>query len=155
MINSSLKALGAMLASKQISSVEMTKEFLKRIDQHNPDINAYITLDHERSLAQAAAADARIAAGQAGGSGFGSVSSRTTPVLEPRLRRRAGPEAQKRKGRPEGRPGYSEATRRPRWVWIYGVSFASQGQCVTRRAPPPCGTAGPHGRSGHPDGQSH
>jgi aspartyl-tRNA(Asn)/glutamyl-tRNA(Gln) amidotransferase subunit A len=65
MINSSLKALGAMLASKQISSVEMTKEFLKRIDQHNPDINAYITLDHERSLAQAAAADARIAAGQA------------------------------------------------------------------------------------------
>jgi aspartyl-tRNA(Asn)/glutamyl-tRNA(Gln) amidotransferase subunit A len=65
MINSSLKALGAMLASKQISSVEMTREFLKRIDQHNPDINAYITLDHERSLAQAAAADARIAAGKA------------------------------------------------------------------------------------------
>jgi aspartyl-tRNA(Asn)/glutamyl-tRNA(Gln) amidotransferase subunit A len=65
MINSSLKVLGAMLASKQISSVEMTKEFLKRIDQHNPDINAYITLDHERSLAQAAAADARIAAGKA------------------------------------------------------------------------------------------
>ena len=63
MINSSLKQLAAMLASKQISSVEMTQEFLKRIDRHNPEINAYITLDREKSLAQAAAADQRIAAG--------------------------------------------------------------------------------------------
>lgn len=65
MINNSLKQLGAMLASKQISSVEMTTEFLNRIDQHNPDINAYIALDRERTLAQAAVADARIAAGTA------------------------------------------------------------------------------------------
>lgn len=63
MINSSLKALGAMLASKQISSVELTQEFLQRITRHNPDINAYITLDPEKSLAQAAAADQRIAKG--------------------------------------------------------------------------------------------
>lgn len=65
MINSSLKQLGAMLASKQISSVEMTREFLKRIDQHNPEINAYIALDQEKTLAQAAAADLRIAQGNA------------------------------------------------------------------------------------------
>ncbi|HZW12685.1 MAG TPA: Asp-tRNA(Asn)/Glu-tRNA(Gln) amidotransferase subunit GatA [Noviherbaspirillum sp.] len=65
MINSSLKELAAMLASKQISSVEMTTEFLKRIDQHNPEINAYITLDREKSLTQAAAADQRIAQGNA------------------------------------------------------------------------------------------
>ena len=65
MINSSLKQLAAMLASKQISSVEMTTEFLKRIDQHNPEINAYITLDREKSLTQAAAADQRIAQGNA------------------------------------------------------------------------------------------
>ena len=65
MINSSLKQLAAMLASKQISSVEMTPEFLKRIDQHNPEINAYITLDREKSLTQAAAADQRIAQGHA------------------------------------------------------------------------------------------
>jgi aspartyl-tRNA(Asn)/glutamyl-tRNA(Gln) amidotransferase subunit A len=63
MINSSLKQLGAMLASKQISSVELTQEYLQRIAQHNPDINAYISLDAEKTLAQAAAADARIAAG--------------------------------------------------------------------------------------------
>ncbi|HEY8118999.1 MAG TPA: Asp-tRNA(Asn)/Glu-tRNA(Gln) amidotransferase subunit GatA [Methylophilaceae bacterium] len=65
MINSSLKQLGAMLQAKQISSVEMTREFFKRIDQQNPDINAYITLDQDKSLAQAAAADARIAQGKA------------------------------------------------------------------------------------------
>ncbi len=63
MINSSLKELGAMLASKQISSVELTQEYLQRIAKHNPDINAYITLDSERTLTQAAAADARIAKG--------------------------------------------------------------------------------------------
>src|SRR5665647_1025996 len=65
MINSSLKQLAAMLAGKEISSVEMTREFLKRIVRHNPDINAYITLDQEKSLAQAAAADQRIAQGNA------------------------------------------------------------------------------------------
>src|SRR3546814_12948267 len=65
MINSSLKELAAMLASKQISSVEMTQEFLNRIDQFNPEINAYITLDHEKALTQAAAADQRIASGKA------------------------------------------------------------------------------------------
>ena len=65
MINSSLKQLGAMLAGKQISSVELTQEFLKRIAQLNPDINAYITLDQEKTLAQAAAADTRIAQGNA------------------------------------------------------------------------------------------
>jgi aspartyl-tRNA(Asn)/glutamyl-tRNA(Gln) amidotransferase subunit A len=65
MINSSLKQLGAMLAGKHISSVELTQEFLKRIDLHNADINAYITVDAEKSLAQAAAADRRIAEGKA------------------------------------------------------------------------------------------
>ncbi|HWU83136.1 MAG TPA: amidase family protein, partial [Methylophilaceae bacterium] len=65
MINDSLKALGAMLASKHISSVEMTTEFLDRIARHNPDINAYITVDRDKSLAQAKAADERIASGTA------------------------------------------------------------------------------------------
>lgn len=65
MINSSLKALSQMLASKQISSVEMTKTFLARIQQYNPTINAYIALDEEKTLAQSKAADARIAAGTA------------------------------------------------------------------------------------------
>lgn len=54
-----------MLAKKTISSVEMTQTFLNRIHQYNPSINAYITLDDTKTLAQAKAADARIAAGNA------------------------------------------------------------------------------------------
>ncbi len=65
MINNSLKQLGQMLASKQISSLEMTQTFLNRIAKHNPNINAYISLDHDKTIAQAKAADARIAAGNA------------------------------------------------------------------------------------------
>ncbi len=65
MINRSLKTLSQMLAEKQISSVELTQTFLNRIDALNPIINAYIALDKEKTLAQAKAADARIAAGNA------------------------------------------------------------------------------------------
>jgi aspartyl-tRNA(Asn)/glutamyl-tRNA(Gln) amidotransferase subunit A len=65
MINSSLKQFSQMLAKKEISSVELTEAFLKRIDALNPDINAYVTLDKEKTLTQAKAADARIAAGKA------------------------------------------------------------------------------------------
>jgi aspartyl-tRNA(Asn)/glutamyl-tRNA(Gln) amidotransferase subunit A len=65
MINSSLKTLGQMLAQKQVSSVELTQEFLARIDALNPEINAYIALDKDKTLAQAKVADVRIAAGNA------------------------------------------------------------------------------------------
>ncbi|HQR61040.1 MAG TPA: Asp-tRNA(Asn)/Glu-tRNA(Gln) amidotransferase subunit GatA, partial [Methylophilaceae bacterium] len=66
MINASLKELAAALASKQISSAELTQLFLDRIRRLNPEINAYVTLDAERSLAQASAADALIAQGKFG-----------------------------------------------------------------------------------------
>jgi len=66
MINSSLKELAALLAGKKISSLELTREFLARIGRFNPKINAYVTLDEEKTLAQAHAADARIAKGEAG-----------------------------------------------------------------------------------------
>ena len=65
MINSSLKQLSQMLAKKDISSVEMTQNFLDRIAKYNPNINAYISLDNEKTLAQAKAADEMIAKGQA------------------------------------------------------------------------------------------
>ncbi|MDP1595422.1 MAG: Asp-tRNA(Asn)/Glu-tRNA(Gln) amidotransferase subunit GatA [Methylotenera sp.] len=63
--NSSLSQLSQMLANKAISSVELTQAFLSRIDALNPSINAYIALDKDKTLAQAKAADARIAAGSA------------------------------------------------------------------------------------------
>ena len=66
MINSTLKQLSAQLAAKKISSRELTQAFLDRIAQINPVLNAFITIDAEKSLAQADAADKRIATGQAG-----------------------------------------------------------------------------------------
>lgn len=66
MIGKTLKELGKALADKEISSVELTQLHLDRIARLNPEINAFITVDAEKSLAQARAADARIAAGLAG-----------------------------------------------------------------------------------------
>jgi len=65
MFNKSLRELGAALAARQISSVELTQLYLDRIAQLNPQLNAYITVNPEMSLAQAKAADARLAASQA------------------------------------------------------------------------------------------
>ena len=64
MIDRSLKSLATALASKEISSVELTQTYLDRVERLNPEINAFITVDPEKSLAQARAADARIAAGE-------------------------------------------------------------------------------------------
>jgi len=65
MQNASLRQLAAALAAKQISSVELTRLFLGRIKALNGDFNAFITYDEDFSLAQAQAADARIASGGA------------------------------------------------------------------------------------------
>jgi len=65
MIESTLKELSSALAARQISSVELTQLYLDRIAGANPELNAFITTNPELSLAQARAADARIAAGQA------------------------------------------------------------------------------------------
>jgi aspartyl-tRNA(Asn)/glutamyl-tRNA(Gln) amidotransferase subunit A len=64
MINSSLKELAAQLAARKISSRELTQAFLDRIEKLNPDLNAFITVDREQSLAQADAADKLRASGQ-------------------------------------------------------------------------------------------
>ena len=66
MINASLKELASALDSKKISSLELTDLFLGRIAQHNPLINAFVTVDEEKSRAAAKAADAVRAAGNAG-----------------------------------------------------------------------------------------
>ncbi len=65
MLNASLKELAAALAQKKISSVELTKLFLNRIEKLNPALNAFITVDAQKSLAQAHTADERIAKGGA------------------------------------------------------------------------------------------
>jgi aspartyl-tRNA(Asn)/glutamyl-tRNA(Gln) amidotransferase subunit A len=66
MIGASLKGLAVVLAQKKISSVELAGLFLDRIEKLNPTLNAFITLDREKTLAQAKAADARRVAGETG-----------------------------------------------------------------------------------------
>ncbi len=66
MMKRSLSGLARALAAREISSVELTRFFLDRIARLDPKFNAYISVDEEKSLAQASAADGLLAAGQAG-----------------------------------------------------------------------------------------
>ena len=56
--------LSALLQSKQVSATELARLYLDRISASN--LNAFLHVDPELTLAQAAAADARLAAGNAG-----------------------------------------------------------------------------------------
>lgn len=58
-----VKAVRAGLQNKQFSALELTRAYLKRIHEHNPRLNAYISVNDEEALRQAQAADERIAKG--------------------------------------------------------------------------------------------
>ena len=51
------------LKAKEFSSVELTQHFLKRIEKHNNELNAFITVTPEHALKQAQESDKQIAAG--------------------------------------------------------------------------------------------
>lgn len=55
------------IREKRISSRELTQILLDRIDRHNPAINAWITVLHERALVEAAARDQELARGEVRG----------------------------------------------------------------------------------------
>ena len=65
MLNLTIKQLRAELAAKRVSSIEVARYFLQRIGTLQPVYNALISIDEEKSLAQARAADRLIAAGSA------------------------------------------------------------------------------------------
>ena len=64
MLNLSLKELSQALAEKKFTSVELTQFFLNRIKKHNSSLNAFITVDEDRSLAMAEKSDQLIQAGK-------------------------------------------------------------------------------------------
>jgi len=66
MITRSLSGLARALAEREISSVELTRLYLDRIARLDSKFNAYITVDEEKSLAQAQAADGLLASGRGG-----------------------------------------------------------------------------------------
>jgi len=58
--------LSALLAKREVSSVELAELYLSRIDRCNADLNALITVDTEGALAAAKNADDRLQSGAAG-----------------------------------------------------------------------------------------
>ena len=53
MLNLSLKEISQALEKKKFTSVELTQFFLNRVKKHNPSLNAFITVDEDKSLAMA------------------------------------------------------------------------------------------------------
>ncbi len=64
-MNKTVKDIQTGLANGDFSSVELTGEYLDRIDALNPSINAFISVTREQALDQARQADELIASGQA------------------------------------------------------------------------------------------
>ncbi|MDR1424806.1 MAG: Asp-tRNA(Asn)/Glu-tRNA(Gln) amidotransferase subunit GatA [Azoarcus sp.] len=66
LFDASVSVLRRALDAKEISSAELTNVFLDRIAALEPRLNAFVTVEREEALADARAADARIARGEAG-----------------------------------------------------------------------------------------
>jgi aspartyl-tRNA(Asn)/glutamyl-tRNA(Gln) amidotransferase subunit A len=62
----SVAELSAALQARQVSSVEVTQAFLERVERHQAGLNAFISITAEAALAEAARADARLRAPDAG-----------------------------------------------------------------------------------------
>jgi aspartyl-tRNA(Asn)/glutamyl-tRNA(Gln) amidotransferase subunit A len=61
-----IAGLAAALAARKLSSVEVTTATLDRIERAQQSLNAFVTIDRDGALAQAKAADAARARGDAG-----------------------------------------------------------------------------------------
>ncbi len=64
MIRNSASAMAEALAKKEITSVELTQLHLDRIDAVDSQVHAFLHVDREGALSQAAAVDAKRAAGE-------------------------------------------------------------------------------------------
>jgi aspartyl-tRNA(Asn)/glutamyl-tRNA(Gln) amidotransferase subunit A len=62
-MTTTIKQLQQGLAEKQFSSVEITQDYLNKINQHNTDINCFISVTDELALQQAEVADTALANG--------------------------------------------------------------------------------------------
>ncbi|WP_035060303.1 Asp-tRNA(Asn)/Glu-tRNA(Gln) amidotransferase subunit GatA [Andreprevotia chitinilytica] len=60
-----IKQLSDLLAAGKTSAVELAQDYLAKIDTLNPKLNAFVTVDADKTLAEARAADVLRAAGNA------------------------------------------------------------------------------------------
>lgn len=60
----SIPQLAKLISTKQITSEELTKFFIERLKKYNPKLNCVVTLNEEKALAQARAADKALADGE-------------------------------------------------------------------------------------------
>ena len=58
--------LRELLDTRRVSATELTETFLRRIEELNPKLNAYLTVTGDEALAAAKVADEKLGAGQAG-----------------------------------------------------------------------------------------
>jgi aspartyl-tRNA(Asn)/glutamyl-tRNA(Gln) amidotransferase subunit A len=66
MLNATVAELSSALAARRVSSVELARLFMDRIAELNGALNAFITVDEERTLEDARRADAQRARNEAG-----------------------------------------------------------------------------------------
>lgn len=64
MKNTTIQSFVSALEKKEVSAKEAVEVFLNTIEKENPSINAFLTVDREGALKQAATVDEKIAAGQ-------------------------------------------------------------------------------------------
>jgi aspartyl-tRNA(Asn)/glutamyl-tRNA(Gln) amidotransferase subunit A len=66
LLNSSVSELRNLLKNKTVSSEELTRAYLSRIERHNPALNAVVTVCPDQALDGARQADAALAKGEHG-----------------------------------------------------------------------------------------
>jgi aspartyl-tRNA(Asn)/glutamyl-tRNA(Gln) amidotransferase subunit A len=71
---STIADLAALLAKRKISPAELTSIFLRRIERHNPRLNAYLTVTAEHALAAARRAEKELLR-------FRGAGNRSRPLL--------------------------------------------------------------------------
>ena len=59
--------LRQLLDSRKVSPVELTEMFLRRIEEFNPKLNAFLTVTADEALAEARAAEQKLTRGEQGG----------------------------------------------------------------------------------------
>ena len=64
LVSLSIEDVAKLIASKQLSPVELTDAMLARIEKLNPTLNAYITVTADAAIAEAQAAETEITAGK-------------------------------------------------------------------------------------------